>query len=245
MQAGALKPRAFSADIRVMRTRLALAGILALVCTTTALAAPRRVIILRHGETANGFAPSPTGLLRAEALTRQFLGKDATLSLFQPREQPAGILSITLHTVELISPVAASWGLPQVSFSVVPATEAGVLDNVALNRRTQAAHRHLMHSLEYRGRTVVVCWEHDRIASAEIEAAYPGERVTWRQLLELDGLPDGQGALVPTTWPDDIYDYFWIVDFDEKGRAARFESKRQTFVAPYDDLPQNLWGEPE
>ena len=34
--------------------------------------------------------------------------------------------------------------------------------------------------------------------------------MTLRQLLELDTLKG-----VPETWPDDNYDYFWIVDFDQ------------------------------
>ncbi|MCW5891095.1 MAG: hypothetical protein KIT14_11165 [bacterium] len=150
-----------------------------------------------------------------------------------------------MHTIELISPVAESWSLPQTSFSVVPATQAGTLDDVDLNRRTQEAHRHLMRSRAYRGKTVIVCWEHEHIADAKLEAEYPGERVTWRQLLELDRLPDGMGELVPTTWPDDNYDYFWIVTFDAKGRPKTFESKLQAFTAPWNDVPQNPWGEPE
>lgn len=228
-----------------MHARLALAVVLLLAVGGTAVAAPRRVILLRHGEKNGGFAPSAVGQLRAEALVAQFLGKGAAMTLFRPRERPAGILSITLHTIELISPVAESWSLPQVSYTVVPATQAGTLDDVSLNRRTQEAHRDLLRNRAYRGKTVVVCWEHKHIADAALEAQYPGEKVTWRQLLELDRVTDAQGAAVPTTWPDDNYDFFWIVELDKKGRPTKFESKLQAFVAPYDGVPQNPWGAPE
>lgn len=228
-----------------MRIRVSLTLALLLVVAGTALAAPRRIILLRHGEKDGGFAPSAIGQLRAEALVHQFLGQDAAMSLFRSRERPAGILSITLHTIELISGVASSWGLPQVSYSVVPGSQAGTLDDVELNRRTQEAHRDLMRNRAYRRRTVVLCWEHKHIANAELEQQYPDERVTWRQLLRLDELPDGQGALVPTTWPDDNYDYFWIIELDAKGRPKRFESTLQAFTPPYDVLPTNLWGQPK
>lgn len=228
-----------------MHARLALTLVLVLAVADSALAAPRRIILLRHGEKNGGFAPSAVGQLRAEALVHQFLGKDALMSLFRPRERPAGIMSITLHTIELISPVAESWGLPQVSYTVVPATQAGTLVDTDLNRRTQEAHRDLMRSKAYRGKTVVVCWEHKHIADAALEAQYPGDKITWRQLLDLERVTDTDGTAVPTTWPDDNYDYFWIVELDRKGAPKRFESKLQAFTPPYDVLPTNPWGQPE
>jgi hypothetical protein len=228
-----------------MHARLALTLALVLAVAGTALAAPRRIILLRHGEKNGGFAPSAVGQLRADALVHQFLGKDAAMSLFRPRERPAGILSITLHTIELISPVAESWSLPQVSYTVVPPTQAGTLDDVDLNRRTQEAHRDLMRNKAYRGKTVVVCWEHKHIAYASLEAEYPGEKITWRQLLDLDRVTDAEGAPVPTTWPDDNYDFFWIIDLDKKGKVKSFASKLQAFTPPYDVVPANPWGEPE
>lgn len=240
-----LKRPARHADIVGMPLRLAVAVVVLVALAGSALAAPRRVILLRHGEKANGFELTPVGIARAQALAQQFLGKDAILSLFRPRERPAGILSITLHTIELISPVAETWGLPQVSYSIVPDSPAGEVKTEDLNRRTQEAHRDLMRNRAYRGKTVIVCWEHKHIADAKLEDEYPGERVTWRQLLELDRLPDGMSALVPTTWPGDNYDYFWIVTFDAKGRPRTFESKLQAFTAPWDGVPQNPWGEPE
>jgi broad specificity phosphatase PhoE len=53
-----------------------------------ALAAPRRVILLRHGEKADGYELTPIGRRRAEALSHQFLGKDAAMFLFRPPGRP-------------------------------------------------------------------------------------------------------------------------------------------------------------
>ena len=44
--------------------------------------------------------------------------------------------------------------------------------------------------------------------------AFPGEQVTFRELLRLDKLED-----VPDTWPSGTYDYFWIVDFNQGSTA--------------------------
>ena len=46
------------------------------------------------------------------------------------------------------------------------AANLGTLDDVDLNRRTQEAHKDLMRNKAYRGRTVVLCWEHKHIANA-------------------------------------------------------------------------------
>ena len=79
-------------------------------------------------------------------------------------------------------------------------------------------------------------WEHKRIANAKLEKKSPG--VTLRQLLHLDQLKG-----VPTDWPDQTYDYFWIVDFAPGNPVPRMT--RQEFAAPFNDLPANAWGERE
>jgi len=56
-------------------------------------------------------------------------------------ETPAAFFSITLHTLELASPSAQSWSLPQTLYSAVPiAGNATYGDGVVvLNARTQQA----------------------------------------------------------------------------------------------------------
>jgi len=84
-------------------------------------------------------------------------------------------------------------------------------------------------------------WEHKHIADAKLEAAFPGEAVTLRQLLQLHTL---SGA--PETWPSGTYDYFWIVGYDKQGSGVptSFSMMKQEFGAPYDKLPANDWGAP-
>jgi hypothetical protein len=83
-------------------------------------------------------------------------------------------------------------------------------------------------------------WEHKHIANAKLEAKFEGEAVTLRKLLKLDILPG-----VPATWPDDTYDYFWIVDFPANSNVpSRFSMVKQEFGAPYAGVPSNDWDAP-
>ena len=84
-------------------------------------------------------------------------------------------------------------------------------------------------------------WEHHHIANAALEAKFAGENVTLRQLLKLDSLPD-----VPATWPDDTYDYFWIVEYSEGSDApTSFSMLKQDFGASFPGVPSNDWGAPD
>jgi hypothetical protein len=106
-----------------------------------------------------------------------------------------------------------------------------------LNRRTQEAVKDVMSDARWTGKTVVMVWEHDHIAQAKLEREFPSEKVTLRQLLNLDRLD-----AVPETWPGSNYDYFWIVDFDPAGTPTGFRMLKQSFPAPYQNVPSNDWG---
>jgi hypothetical protein len=207
-------------------------------------AGPRRVILLRHGEKSTPYELTPTGELRAQALAHQFLGAGGSHSLFSSKDKPVAFLSMTLHTIELITPAAATWSLPTVAYSYVPSSVVAQDEVLALNKRTQEAAYDLFHNSKWNGRTVVICWEHDHIASEKLEQQFPGELVTWRQLLHLEKLPEPYRSQVPESWEGDNYDYFWIITF-RGTRPISFESKLQAFDAPYESVPQNLWGDPE
>jgi hypothetical protein len=202
-----------------------------------ALALPKTVIILRHGEKENAFALCKIGVDRSLALAAQFLGQGAKQSLFASGERPAAFFAITLHTLELASPAAATWEMPVVTFSSVPLP--GVDLTPQFNLRTQQAVGALMDDPRYDGRTVVMVWEHRHIANKALELEFPDQKVTLRQLLNLDKLPD-----VPDTWPGQTYDYFWIVEFGTTGSRvpASFRMVRQDFAAPFDKVPSNEWG---
>ncbi len=207
--------------------------------------APAKIIILRHGEKKNPFELCATGLERSLALQAQYLGKGATKAnaIFDPGETPDAFFAITLHTIELASPSAQSWELPLTTFSAVPipvTPQSPFADSeTVLNARTQQAAAEVMLSGRWDGKTVVMVWEHKHIASAKLEAAYPGTDVTLRQLLKLNLL----GSQVPDKWEGENYDYFWVVTYDSQGAPTSFAAIQQDFDHPYDDLPHNAWGQ--
>jgi hypothetical protein len=222
-----------------MLARLALSALILWCWLAPALAEPARIIILRHGEKAGTWKLCGVGQARADALAATYLGRNAAQSLFAAGEEPAAFLAITLHTLELAAPAAATWDLPVTMFSVLPQKGADVFDK-AFDRRTQEAAAELLANPAWQGKTVVMVWEHKHIANAKLVAKSPGEAVTLRQLLQLDRLKD-----VPETWPSGNYDYFWIVDYaGGSGTPTGFRMVKQAFEGRYSKLPANDWGAP-
>lgn len=228
-----------------MRTRLALAISLTFGLCSQALAVPAKIIILRHGEKQNGYALCSVGIARSLALAGQYLGQNSQDPFFPPSEPPAAFFSITLHTLELASPAAQSWDMPQTLFSAVPTGNNSTYNDstAVLNLRTQQAAADILTNPLYNGKVVVVVWEHKHIANKKLEAAYPGVKVTLRQLLNLDQL----STPPPDTWKGDNYDYFWIVTYGNAGSPipTGFTSMKQTFAKSFGAIPQNDWGKPE
>lgn len=210
----------------------------------SAVAAPARIIILRHGEKADDWKLCEIGEQRAKALALNYLGKGAAKSLFTEGGDPAFFFAITLHTLELASPAVASWFKPIILYSVVPVTGLSKDDfTKALNRRTQQTARNLLTNPALQGKTVVMVWEHKHIANEALEAKFASDRegVTLRQLLKLDILPG-----VPKTWPDDTYDYFRIVDFPENSNVpTKFSMIKQEFGSSFPLVPSNDWDTPD
>jgi hypothetical protein len=222
-----------------MLARLALSALILWCWLAPALAEPARIIILRHGEKAGAWKLCGVGQARADALAATYLGRNAAQSLFAAGEEPAAFLAITLHTLELAAPAAATWDLPVTMFSVLPQKGADVFDK-AFDRRTQEAAAELLANPAWQGKTVVMVWEHKHIANAKLVAKSPSEAVTLRQLLQLNRLKD-----VPETWPSGNYDYFWIVDYaGGSGTPTGFRMVKQAFEGRYAKLPANDWGAP-
>ncbi len=216
-------------------------GFIILLLPVAVSAEPSRVIILRHAEKLNRHELCDLGEQRAQALARQFLGRGAAQSLFAAGQQPDAFLAITPHTIETVAPAAQSWNLRVTAYDVPASKGDEEAKESELNRRTQEAANDVLTDPRYAGKTVVMAWEHNRIAKAKLEKENPGEEVTLRQLLRLDRLAD-----VPKTWPDSNYDFFWIVDYEAgKPAPAAFHMVRQAFTAPFDALPANGWDEPE
>lgn len=225
--------------------RLSLGGLALLLglgmMAPVAEAHPSQIIILRHPEKVDQFKLCPLGKERAEALAHQYLGRDATQSLFPPGVKPAAIIAITLHSLELASPVAASWHLPVTTYSVLPTP-----DKAAFERELNAATRHaaetIMRTPAYDGKPVIMVWEHNHIARRRLEAPEGAQQVTLRELFHLNRLPNA-----PRDWPSQTYDYLWVIDFANPASdlPTGFRMVKEDFTAPYDNLPKNDWGTAE
>ena len=203
----------------------------------TAQAAPQRIIVLRHGEKGNAYRLCETGVLRSLALVNRYLGRGAQGSLFSG-DGPDAFFAITLHTLELASPSATSWRKPVLMYSIVPQPGRSDADDLMLlNQRTQEAAADVMQN--WGGKTVVMIWEHHHIADQKLERKFPDQKVTLRQLLNLEAT-DG----VPKTWPGSNYDYFWNVEYDGSDRPTRFEMIKQSYDAPFQQVPSNDWATP-
>jgi hypothetical protein len=224
------------------RTSLAFVALItAIMPLSDAVATPSQVIVLRHGEKQDAYRLCAVGVQRSQALVKQYLGRGARDSLFARGRAPDGFIAITLHTLELISPAAQSWGKPVILYSSLPTHGQSEAQAVALlNRRTQEAARDVMTGAQWAGKTVVMVWEHHHIADRKLEKQFPAEKVTLRQLLNLDAA----AASVPDTWSGDNFDYFWIVNYSKGSRPTRFEARKQVFAAPFDAVPSNDWKHP-
>jgi hypothetical protein len=108
-----------------MVARMILAALLCVFGLTTVLAMPARIIILRHGEKADKWKLCDVGQQRADALAANYLGRGAAKSLFAPKEEPGAFLAITLHSLELAVPAAATWNQPIVLYAVPPRERRG------------------------------------------------------------------------------------------------------------------------
>ncbi|WP_018387371.1 hypothetical protein [Ancylobacter sp. FA202] len=220
--------------------------VLAVLGTSLAQAAPHRIVIVRHGEKHTALTLCSRGKERAQALAAQYLSPTSPMSLIR-NDPPAAILAMTLHTVETARPIARAWNMKLI---VPPIGYIPIRNNRYFNAKLNVVNRDVTRDLldnpRWHGKTVVMVWEHFHIASAALEAEFPGEHVTLRQLLHLDQIKGVQGG-VPTTWPDSNYNVFWILTYDRPQDIvpSRFEVVRQYFAEPYANLPSNDWGAPE
>jgi hypothetical protein len=231
----------FSGMGRLGRALLCAVGIVLVAQPQHALAVPKEIIILRHGEKKNPFELCTVGVQRSLALRATYLGQGASDSLFAPGEAPAAFFAITLHTLDLASPSAASWKVPVVNYSVVPLKGvAGYDEEAELDERTREAAADVMTNPVWDGKIVVMVWEHKHIANSKIEKR-SADPVTLRDLLNLSAL----GKTVPKKWSGTNYDYFWIVRYSPgSATPVSFEAVKQVFGPAFGGVPQNDWETP-
>ncbi|GAB4071378.1 histidine phosphatase family protein [Ancylobacter sonchi] len=244
--------------IRATALLLALAALI-LPAVPAAEAAPKRLVIVRHGEKAGPLALCSVGKERAQALAAQYLSPTSPMSLIA-RDPPAAILVMTLHTLETARPILKAWNMRPLAPAIayVPIKNNRHF-NAKLNKVNRDVVADLMDNPRWHGRTVLMVWEHFHIASAALEAEFPGEQATLRQLLRLAEIPpwkivdapNGRPTLlpggVPDTWPDSNFNFFWVLDYDRDDARvpARLTVIRQNFQPPFAALPSNDWGAKE
>ena len=215
---------------------------LVLLSSTLVYAAPSRIILLRHGEKENAYALCNVGQQRSLALKDQFLGKGASQSLFSAAP-PSAFFATTLHTLELIAPTANSWDAPIITYPALPlAGRSDIQTTELITKQTQLAAVNVMQDPKWNGKTVVMVWEHKHIANKKLTKENPDMLVDLRQLLKLDKLPKQVEKKIPKTWSGANYNFFWIVDYDEKGNPVGFDVVRQNFTGQYANVPNNDWG---
>ncbi len=224
-----------------MSIRLAAAAVIA-AFATAASAAPSRIIILAQGESADPWKLCEIGEQRAEALALTYLGHDAVKSLFAKGEEPAFFFAVTPRTAALASPSVVSWNKPVIFYSATPQTSQSDEDFIkALNQQTREAANNVLTNPAVKGKTVVMVWENEHIASEALEAKFENKAVTLRQLFKLDILPG-----VPKTWPGETHDYFWILEFPENSNVpVKFSMMKQEFGASFPRVPANDWDTPD
>jgi len=178
---------------------------------------PARIVLLRHAEKDGELRLSKAGAERAHWLAVEFLGRGAANTLFAG-DDPDAFLAVTLHTIETASPSALSWGVPVTAYAV-PTGLSDSEKELVLDARTRSAAKDVM-GRAYKGQTVIMVWEHKRIANNKTPQA------TLRHLLGLEGL----GNLVPPVWRDDDFDTIWSITFGKHGKAKTFEAIPQRFA---------------
>ena len=133
--------------------------------------------------------------------------------------------------------------MPIITYPGLPLADRNETQTTELiTKQTQLAAVNVMQDQRWSGKTVVIVWEHKHIANKKLTKETPDMMVDLRQLLRLDKLPDRAVKKVPKTWSGAKYNFFWIVDYDEKGNPVEFDVVRQNFTGQYANVPNNDWG---
>lgn len=210
-----------------------LAAVAGIFGAELAQAHPSRIILLRHGEKKNSLELCDVGVLRAQALSDQYLGKGAPGNelIFGKGGAPDAFFAVTAHTQETAGPSAESWGKTVTVFPV-PAKDPNEDSDLDAQTRKAAAE---LTSADYADKTVVVVWEHKHISKKELNK----EGNTFWSLLALGDIVNTDA---PKSWEGVNYDYFWIIDYGKS--SPSFTVVKQQYAEAVDaKVPDNSWGE--
>ena len=158
-------------------------ALLVVFCPIAALAAPARVIIIRHGEKpSRGNELNKQGWQRARALVDVFknnaqfnsVGPAVAIYAQKPKDSQG-----SLRPIQTVTPLAQSLGL--------------TINSDFLRMQQEQLANDILHDHRYDGRMLVICWEHNAI---------PG-------IVEAFGYMDGPSEWDG----DDVYDRAWVLNF--------------------------------
>ena len=174
--------------------------------TALSFAAPAQVIIIRHGEKPpQGNELSERGFQRAKALVK-FFQTDSSVTRYGT---PAAIYAMapkdtggSVRAIQTVAPLAGALEL--------------TINKDFTRDQTYELVKAIMENAEYKGRMVLICWEHKVIVDIAAALAAYGN--------------SGQAVQdsLPVYWPDDVFDRAWVLDFT-KNKVTSFR-----------DIPQQL-----
>lgn len=163
--------------------------IVGLLAFSSLWAQPSQVILIRHGEKpAEGNSLSLRGRQRAAALVPTFLGMPSLLQYNLPAAIYAARPSEkdpSVRSQQTVMVLAEELDLP--------------LQNRFTLGQTSEVADEILHSEDYEGKMIVICWPHGEIP----------------KLASLLGAKDA-----PKKWSDDTFDRFWILTFEDNGQVS-------------------------
>ena len=175
-------------------------------CAALSFAAPAQIIIIRHGEKpAQGNELNEAGFRRAKALVKFF------------ETEPAVTQHGTPAAVYAMAPKNSDGSVRAIQ-TVTPLADALELTINEFYTRDQVNElvKDIMENADYKGRMVLICWEHKVIVNiAAALAAYGNSDQSVQNTL-------------PASWSGDAFDRVWIFNFSGNK------------VVSFQDLPQRL-----
>ena len=226
-------------------TRCAFAVLCTLAAASPALAQPARVILIRHGEKPAKDDPavkarpelinelSPKGHQRAWALVPYVLGTfDPPVAVYAQHPKPSkiepdGTPDSSIRPAQTVQKLAEALKIP------AALTDPPQLPGAPRDKFHDMV-KEIMTNPAYQGKVVLICWEHGvlpHVAAALIDAADK------RQLIDAKSLTGFPDDLTKWAWPgfpgvnpEHVYDRTWVITFDYKAKAAKFENLPQRLM---------------
>ncbi|OIO03611.1 MAG: hypothetical protein AUJ51_03830 [Elusimicrobia bacterium CG1_02_56_21] len=162
---------------------------------------------MRHAEKPeHGSELSPQGFKRARALVKFFktsaavtlYGTPAAIYAAAPKNEGSSVRSI-----QTVQPLAEALNLR--------------VDAAYTRGQTHKLVRALMEAPEYKGKMVLICWQHEALVKIALElTAYNGSAATVQDS-------------IPQFWPGETFDRAWILDF-AGGKATSFTNIPQRLL---------------